>query len=94
VDTLGEAIDAGLGVLAGVVPSLQPTGTSPTSAAAAQAIVRVWRRLGFPVEQMAAQVVVTPTCGLAGASPQYARTALALCAEAGRRLAEEGWGAS
>ena len=29
---------------------------------------------------------MTPACGLAGATPDYARAALAACVEAGRRL--------
>jgi hypothetical protein len=32
---------------------------------------------------------VTPTCGLAGASPEYARAVLTACREAGQRLLEE-----
>jgi methionine synthase II (cobalamin-independent) len=83
-DELGELIDGGLGLFAGVVPT---TGTrAPSSTTAADAITGLWRRLGFPLEQAAAQVVVTPACGLAGATPDYARAALAACLEAGRRL--------
>jgi hypothetical protein len=33
--------------------------------------------------------VVTPACGLAGASPAHARAALRRCREAGRALREE-----
>jgi hypothetical protein len=33
-------------------------------------------------------VVLTPACGLAGASPGYARAALAQCREAARLLPE------
>jgi hypothetical protein len=35
-----------------------------------------------------AQVVLTPACGLAGASPGYAADALARCREAARLLPE------
>ncbi|MFD0823957.1 methionine synthase, partial [Micromonospora zhanjiangensis] len=45
-------------------------------------------RLGFPPARLATQVVVTPTCGLAGATPEYARAVLTACRDAGRRLAE------
>ena len=83
-DELGELIDGGVGLLAGAVPT---TGTTPPlSTHAADAVTSLWRRLGFPPERAAAQVVVTPTCGLAGATPDYARAALAACTEAGRRL--------
>jgi hypothetical protein len=35
-------------------------------------------------------VVVTPTCGLAGASPEWVRTAYAFCEKAGRVLRGSG----
>jgi len=83
-DELGELLDAGLGLFAGAVPT---TGTQPpASTTAADAVTGLWRRLGFPLDQAPAQVVVTPACGLAGATPGYARAALAACAEAARRL--------
>jgi methionine synthase II (cobalamin-independent) len=87
LDPLGEALDAGVGLLAGVAPS---TGERPpASADLADRIRQVWERLGFPADRRAAQVVVTPTCGLAGATPEYARGVLAACREAGQRLTEE-----
>ncbi|MFY1633454.1 methionine synthase [Solwaraspora sp. WMMB335] len=95
LDPLGEAIDAGLGLFAGAVAAtptsaaMSTSAATPTSAAAAGRIRTLWSKLGFPAEQAAAQVVVTPACGLAGASGQYARSALAACRDAGRRLAEQ-----
>jgi methionine synthase II (cobalamin-independent) len=90
LDPLGEAIDAGLGLLAGAAPAQPPpTGRAPSSAEVAQRVRRLWDRLGFPARQLAEQVVVTPACGLAGASPEYARAVLTACRDAGRRLYEE-----
>ncbi|MFG3601776.1 uroporphyrinogen decarboxylase/cobalamine-independent methonine synthase family protein [Micromonospora chersina] len=90
LDPLGEAIDAGLGLLAGAAPALPPpAGRAPTSAQVADRVRRVWDQLGFPRRRLAEQVVVTPACGLAGATPEYVRTVLAACRDAGRRLAEE-----
>jgi methionine synthase II (cobalamin-independent) len=90
LDPLGEAIDAGLGVLAGAAPALPPsTGRAPTSAQVADRVRRLWDRLGFPRRRLAEQVVVTPACGLAGATPAYARAVLTACRDAGRRLYEE-----
>ncbi|PWR12931.1 methionine synthase [Micromonospora acroterricola] len=89
LDPLGEAIEAGLGLLVGAVPTRPPTsGDLPTSARVADRVRQLWDRLGFPRRQLAEQVVVTPACGLAGASPEYARAVLAACRDAGRRLAE------
>ncbi|MBC7678668.1 MAG: hypothetical protein H7233_06735 [Pseudorhodobacter sp.] len=52
--------------------------------------VRVlWRRLGFDPDRLPGTVVVTPQCGLAGASPAHARAALAACTEMARRLGEQ-----
>ncbi|MEV0156411.1 methionine synthase [Micromonospora sp. NPDC050686] len=90
LDPLGEAIDAGLGLLAGAAPALPPpAGRAPTSAQVADRVRELWDRLGFPRRRLAEQVVVTPACGLAGATPAYARAVLAACRDAGRRLAED-----
>ncbi|MEU7972738.1 methionine synthase [Micromonospora sp. NPDC049089] len=90
LDPLGEAIDAGLGLLAGAAPTRPPSaGGAPNSAQIAERVRQVWDRLGFPRRQLAQQVVVTPACGLAGATPEYARAVLAACRDAGRRLAED-----
>jgi hypothetical protein len=100
LDPLGEAIDAGLGLFAGAVPteagasppsssppsSSPPSSSPPSSAAAAGRVLALWRKLGFPVRRLAGQVVVTPACGLAGASPAGARATLVAAREAGRRL--------
>jgi hypothetical protein len=48
----------------------------------------LWRRLGFPPERLAHIVVVTPACGMAGASEGWVRTALRLARKAGRVLLE------
>ncbi|MFD6754815.1 methionine synthase [Micromonospora gifhornensis] len=89
LDPLGEALDAGLGLLAGAVPtSPPPAAGAPTSAQVADRVRGLWDRLGFPRAQLAEQVVVTPACGLAGATPAYVRAVLAACRDAGRRLAE------
>jgi len=87
LDPLGEAIDAGLGLFAGAVPTGPAAGSSgASSAAAAERVLGLWRNLGFPVRRLAGQVVVTPACGLAGATPAAARAALTAAREAGRRL--------
>ena len=92
-DAVGEAAEAGMGLLIGVVPALN-AGYDPASEPeenragrqAAERINRLWRLLGLSSSPH--QVVVTPTCGLAGASPPWARAALARCREAARILPE------
>jgi hypothetical protein len=49
---------------------------------------RLWSRLGFAPEKLTEVVVVTPTCGLAGASPSWPATAYGSCREAARVLLE------
>jgi methionine synthase II (cobalamin-independent) len=54
----------------------------------AERVIRLWRRLGLPLATCADQAVVTPACGLAGASEDQARAALTRCREAAGMLAE------
>ncbi|WP_229797956.1 methionine synthase [Couchioplanes azureus] len=89
LDPLGEAIEAGLGLFAGAVPTRPPSaGRAPTSAQVADRVRGLWRTLGFPAARLPEQVVVTPACGLAGAPPDYVRAVLKACRDAGRRLVE------
>ncbi|MEV1175960.1 methionine synthase, partial [Nonomuraea sp. NPDC049784] len=44
---------------------------------------------GFAPDRLAEQVVLTPSCGLAGASPRYARAALAACRKAAQVLRDD-----
>ena len=86
LDPLGEALDAGLGLFAGAVA----TGgtTAPSSQRIADRVKELWRTLGFSPNDLAAQVVVTPACGLAGATVARARAIQQACVEAARRLAD------
>ena len=99
-DAVAEAAEAGLGLLTGVVSAVPgPAGPGPTGTAApgdgsaearqaAERVISLWRRLGLPLDTCAEQAVITPACGLAGASPAQARAALTRCREAGSMLAE------
>ncbi len=82
-DALGEAVQAGTSLWLGVVPGTDAT-IGPESAR--EPVDKLWRELGFADEQLAAGVVPTPACGLAGASPAYARRALQVVRETGRSL--------
>ncbi len=87
LDAIGTAVDAGTHLLVGVVPG---TDTSlPEPKATASRVQAWWRELGFPAEQLPAAVTLTPTCGLAGASPGYARAAMAHVREAAKYLRPE-----
>jgi hypothetical protein len=94
-DGVAEAAEAGLGLLTGAVPAIasEPPGSGPLGEAGgarqtAERVIRLWRRLGLPLATCAEQAVITPACGLAGATPAQAREALARCREAAGMLAE------
>ncbi len=108
-DAIGEAAEAGLGLLIGAVPAVPepdaetgvPGGASRRSGAragpgdgsaearqTAERVIQLWHRLGLPLATCPEQAVITPACGLAGASPAQARAALTRCREAGSMLAE------
>jgi len=85
-DALGEAVEGGTGLLLGVVPAVD--GVLSDLSATMAPVTALWRRLGLSAEVLATSVVVTPTCGLAGASTAGARRALQACVEGARRLPE------
>jgi methionine synthase II (cobalamin-independent) len=73
---------------AGPTGTIAPGDGSAEARQAAERVIRLWRRLGLPLETCPEQAVITPACGLAGASPDQARAALTRCREAGSMLAE------
>ncbi|MGV9313867.1 methionine synthase [Streptomyces sp. NPDC003691] len=85
-EAIGEAVEGGTTLFAGVVPSTD-TGLSDP-AGSVMGVRTLWRRLGLNPGTLSGSVVITPTCGLAGASPAYARAALAHCVRAARSLAD------
>ncbi|GLY72793.1 methionine synthase [Actinoallomurus iriomotensis] len=85
-EAIGEAVEAGTGFLLGVIPGTDARLPKPERSVAR--VRELWRRLGFSPKSLAEAVVVTPSCGLAGATPAYARTALKHCREAARVLLE------
>ncbi|MER6164694.1 methionine synthase [Streptomyces violaceorubidus] len=85
-DAIGEAVEGGTRLFAGVVPGTDAALSDP--AGSVMGVRTLWRRLGLRPELLAEAVTVTPACGLAGASPDYARRALAHCVRAARSLAD------
>jgi hypothetical protein len=87
-DAIGTAVEAGIALFLGLVPSvdIDPVPRVDALVAPARAL---WSRLGFAPEHLARDVVVTPTCGLAGSSVAWPRRAYRLCTEVARVLVEE-----
>ncbi len=97
-EALAEAVEGGVVLFAGLVPAvggpLPKAGPIPEPrvsdlATTVEPVRRLWSRAGLAPETLATGVVVTPTCGMAGASPDHARAALRLALAAGRVLVEE-----
>ncbi|MDQ1679866.1 MAG: hypothetical protein QOI42_725, partial [Frankiaceae bacterium] len=82
-EELAEAVDQGLTLWYGAVGSL-----AALSVPAETLVRREASRLGLSAETLARGVVVTPTCGLAGASEPGALAAMRAARAAVRRLAE------
>jgi methionine synthase II (cobalamin-independent) len=86
-DELGAAIDAGERVFLGVVPATAPA-RAQTDTQVVERVLRLLDMLGFDPEEVVGQLVLTPGCGLAGATPAYAREALALVRVSASRLSQ------
>ncbi|WP_028659020.1 methionine synthase [Nocardioides insulae] len=82
-DQFAEAIEAGQTVALGVVPSLDPAPDAvPTDKAAVERALRWLDMLGLDPEEHGERLVLTPTCGLAGASAAWAGRAMTLTRQA------------
>ena len=87
-EAVAELIEAGVGLYAGVVPSLDPATKVPLKYQDIVDSILALRRIGLPARQLANAVTVTPNCGMAGASPQWASRAQRLCLDAAQALAD------
>jgi methionine synthase II (cobalamin-independent) len=96
-EQFGEVAEAGVGLLLGAakatvqsqtVQSHREERTVVTPAGLAESVRELWRKIGLSPAGCAEQVVITPACGLAGASPMQARDTLRLCREAAAILPE------
>ena len=87
LEALGTAVEAGTHLLVGVVPGTD--APLPAPKATASRISALWNELGFPADRLAEAVTLTPACGLAGATPSYARAAMAHVREAAKYLQPE-----
>ncbi|HYH29136.1 MAG TPA: methionine synthase [Pseudonocardia sp.] len=87
LDALGEVWDAGTPLLLGLVPAREPAAP-PQLRDLARPAFDLADRLGFDRSRLAGLAVPTPTCGLAGATPAWARRAMALAGDLGRSFVD------
>ncbi len=88
LDGIGEFLESGRTVVLGVVAATDP-GRRPSVEQVAAVAAAVTDRLGFARQVLRDQVGITPACGLAGATPAWARMAIELARRAGEAFAED-----
>jgi hypothetical protein len=81
LDAMGELIDTGGILLAGVIPTVGPEKQDVPLRKWAAPLLESWNRLGFRREELAVSVVPTPCCGLAGADREWAVRAMQLAGQ-------------
>ncbi|WP_243792564.1 methionine synthase [Saccharopolyspora gloriosae] len=86
-DELGEAWEEGTRLLLGLVPGLAPEDR-PDVRELARPGLDLAARLGFAPKALLERSAVSPACGLAGASPEWARRALSLAKDVTEVFAE------
>jgi len=84
-DALAGALEAGEEVALGVVPTADGVAV-PTERAVAERVLRWLDRVGLDPDEVRGRLLVSPACGLAGATPAGARAALDACLAAARAL--------
>lgn len=88
LDGIAGFVESGRTVLLGVVAGTAPQ-RPPSAEQVATALVAVTDRLGFARSALRDRIGVTPACGLASATPQWARTAIELARQAAETFAED-----
>jgi methionine synthase II (cobalamin-independent) len=88
LESVAAFVDSGRTVVLGVVPSTAPE-RRPSAEEVAKSVVAVTDRLGFARSALRDRIGVTPACGLAGATPEWARIAIGLARKAAEAFAED-----
>lgn len=88
LDGVAAFVESGRAVMLGVVEASAPR-RRPSAEEVAAAVVAVTDRLPFERSALRDRIGVTPCCGLAGATPQWARTAIELARKAAEAFAED-----
>lgn len=88
LDGVAAFVESGRTVMLGVV-AVTPPERRPSAEEVAAAVAAVTDRLGFSRAALRDRIGVTPACGLAGATQQWARTAIGLARKAAEAFAED-----
>ena len=84
-DDIACLVEDGRSLFLGLVPAIEPV-VPPTERGLTEQVVRLLDMLGFDPSSAGEALVVTPTCGLAGATELWARRALELSRQVGANL--------
>jgi methionine synthase II (cobalamin-independent) len=88
LDGIGEFVESGRVVMLGVVPATAPD-RKPTVEEVAKVAATITDRLGFSRAVLRDRIGLTPACGLAGATDEWARVAVELVQEVADTIAED-----
>jgi methionine synthase II (cobalamin-independent) len=88
LDAIAEFVESGRAVVLGIVAATVPA-RRPSVEEVAAALVEVTDRLGFSRSALRDRIGVSPVCGLASATPKWARTAIGLVRRAAEAFAED-----
>ncbi len=88
LERIAEFVESDRAVVLGVVPAAAPERRL-SAEEVALSVVAVTDRLGFARTALRGRVGVSPACGLAGATPQWARTAIGLARKAAEAFASD-----
>ena len=88
LDGVGEFIESGRVVMLGVIPATAPD-RRPSVEEVAKAAASITDRLGFSRSVLRDRIGVTPACGLAGATSQWARMAVELAQKVADGFADD-----
>lgn len=88
-DAIGEAWESGVGIWAGSVSPMAHIDPRRSDAVVSAPMRTLAHHLGMDDAEHMANVVITPTCGCAGAQWAQVRAAYSACVRAGRVLRQE-----
>jgi methionine synthase II (cobalamin-independent) len=88
LDAIAEFVESGRVVMLGVVSSSAPP-RRPAVEEVAAGVVAITDRLGFGRSALRDRIGITPACGLAAATPEWARDAIGLARRTAEAFAED-----
>jgi methionine synthase II (cobalamin-independent) len=88
LDSFAEAVQDGVAMLVGVVPGADAGLVSDVELTSQ--VAHWWQSMGFAAQELGDHCLITPTCGLAGASPSWARQSHQLAVAVARNVGAAG----